>query len=763
MQQETTEHTSAGRFPVRCVMSRKAPLEKTQLLTEEEDDQHEQSPACNTHTKGRRVAVCVVIAVTLVITAILIVAVFLFLRLPSTKDKEFWTNEFISKANNETIAEFLATLTNQSHLAGTEGDFFTAEYVREKMSQFGIPKVELQAMNVLLSYPIEDQRLVQLLPGNGYDGFNCSLKEIPVSEDPTSEKPAPPSYLGFSGSGDVTAELVYANYGQREDFVKLQESGINVSGKIVIVRYGKIFRGNKVLHAETYGASACIIYSDPVDDGFVRGEVYPNGPWRPASGVQRGTILTSIGDPLTPGWPSTDTAPRLNMSDVYDPKFTDGQPLSKIPSIPISYGDAEPLLRQLSGTPVPPEWQGGLNFTYHFGPGPARVRVRVKMNTTTAKIWNVIGKIVGSEEPDRMVIVGNHRDAWTFGAIDPSSGTSSLLEISRVFGTLLSQGWKPKRTIWLCSWDAEEFGLIGSSEFVELHEKRLFQQAIAYLNVDISVSGNPTLFAAGIPSLTDFFSKVISGIPVPPGSPKEAHSMYDLWESPKVLKGEFLGGGSDYAPFVQFLGIPSISIEFAKTAGIIPYDGVYHSIYDTFRWSKKFADPEFQFSKSATQIIGSLVIQLCDSQILPFNFTSYGMELLTAVPNLEKLAEGAGMELDFHFLTNALNSMVSAGKFLENYISSNRDKILHSPLLLRQVNDKQIFAERNLLYLRGFSGRPSLRHVVYVSGLYNNYQSVPFSPVADAIAEGDGVLAQHQIQLLSVVIQQMADFLSEQF
>jgi N-acetylated-alpha-linked acidic dipeptidase len=600
-------------------------------------------------------------------------------------------------------------------------------------------------------------------------------------------KPAPPTFLSYSASGDVTAELVYANYGRLQDFEKLVASGISVSGKIVIVRYGKIFRGNKVEIAEKFGARACLIYSDPALDGYVQGPVYPDGPWKPASGVQRGTIWTGNGDPQTPGWPSMDLAPRVPVDELFFPNKTFGTPLSKIPALPLSYGDAEPLLRALGGLSSPSpspssicaflssssskqpllmpslgpgvfdsDWQGGLNFTYHIGPGPAQVRVFQEMNLTQAQIWNVIGKITGHVEPDRLVILGNHRDAWTFGGGDPSSGTATMLEVARGLGSLLERGWAPRRTLWLCSWDAEEYALVGSTEFAELHEKELMFSAVAYLNVDISAEGSPVFEAEGIPSLNGLVQSVVSEVPAPEGSPEPARFVKDLWEA-GILMAQNMGTGSDYGSFIQHLGIPSVDIRFVSPeAG--RFQSVYHSIYDDYRWMKKFGDPNFQFMKGIAQVWGMLAIRLSDALLLPFNFTDYGVQLLGQIPDLKKHATDSGLDLDFTNLETALGTLISAARQIDTTIATlDTNKI--SPLALRKLNDKLMLAERSFLFLQGFPGREWYRHVVWVTGLYDGYASVAFASIADAITQKNSDSAKFQVSFVSTVVLEVAQHL----
>src|SRR6266550_5101671 len=473
-----------------------------------------------------------------------------------------WEEKFRAVPAPESAREHLRRLTAVPHVAGTKEDYATALYVRDQIRSYGIPS-ELREYEVLLNYP-KLPSIVELITSQGRE--RLALKEAVIAADPSSADPKIiPLFNGYSPSGDVTAALVYVNYGLPNDYEALKKLGVDVKGKIAIARYGNSFRGVKAKVAEDEGALGLIIYSDPADDGYVQGDVYPKGPWRPASSAQRGSVqfsFTAPGDPLTPGTPAVPGVPRLKMEEV--------KTLPRIPVQPISYGDAQHLLEPLRGPVRPKGFQGGLPFPYHVG-GTEQVRVHLKtlMDYQVRKIWNVVSRIDGDQEKDQWVIMGNHRDAWTFGAVDPNSGTTAMLEAARGFGALLKKGWKPGRTIVLCSWDGEEYGLLGSTEWVEENADELKQKAVAYLNVDAAVSG-ANFGASSVPSMWKLIRAASRDVP----DPKSGKTVYQQWQdrtrddSPdaelanagtgsdtSIAEARIgaLGSGSDFTPFLQHL------------------------------------------------------------------------------------------------------------------------------------------------------------------------------------------------------------------
>src|SRR5581483_8841663 len=508
---------------------------------------------------------------------------------------------FLAVPDPKLAEEHLRILTQAPHLAGTAEDKATAVYVANKFRAAGL-ETEIVEYKTWFNYPVEISVDVTAPAGVTMHGPTREHVEgDPFDDDPRVVMP----YNGMSPSGDVEADVVYANYGSPEDFDRLKEMNVDVRGKVVLVRYGQNFRGVKSFVAQERGAAGVIIYSDPFDDGWRRGDKYPDGPWRPDSGAQRGSIgymFEFAGDPTTPGIASL---PSLPESKRTPPQQSAQMP--KIPTTPVSYHDAWPILQNLAGPDSPREWQGALPFTYHLGPGPVKVKMHLKQDYGYRTIWDVTGTIRGSEYPNEWVVAGNHRDAWVYGAVDPNSGTAAMLEAVHGLGELLKAGWKPKRTIVIGSWDAEEMGLIGSTEWGEQHAEEL-KNAAAYFNVDVAVSG-PKFGASSVPSLKQFLRDVTKSVPSPKGG-----TVYDSWRQnsgenvnpqetsggtyrppaaqskPDVPVGD-LGSGSDYTVFLQHLGIPSTDI---GSTG--PY-GVYHSVFDNFNWFKKFGDPKFVYEQ----------------------------------------------------------------------------------------------------------------------------------------------------------------------
>jgi N-acetylated-alpha-linked acidic dipeptidase len=468
-------------------------------------------------------------------------------------------------------------LSKETHVSGTAAQARTRDYVIAEMKKMGI-ETEVRAYDVWMPHPVS-VRAARVSPRPK----ELSLAEPPVPGDPTSALAQYPTVNGYSGQGDVTADVVYVNYGLIEDYAQLDSMGVSVKGKIAIARYGRSFRGIKAREAEKHGAVGLFIYSDPQDDGFVAGDVYPEGPMRNANGVQRGSILNSDGDPSTPGYGSKSGVPRLAPEQMEIPH---------IPVVPIGYGNASELLKDVRGANVPRGWQGGLPFHYHVGPGPVRARIAVKDDRATKAmkpIYDTFGFIRGSEFPDELVIVGGHRDAWGPGTADNVSGTVSVLESARAIAPELKSGWRPKRTIVFATWDAEEWGLIGSREYVEDDSLRLSRGAVAYLNQDVAAQG-PRFGGGGSPSLRPTLRDVARLVP----DPASGASVYAEWRKASAVADTAEpamgdpGGGSDFAGFYNHLGIPIAEWGFGGAGG------VYHSQYDDYNWMTKFGDPGFK-------------------------------------------------------------------------------------------------------------------------------------------------------------------------
>jgi N-acetylated-alpha-linked acidic dipeptidase len=529
--------------------------------------------------------------------------------------------KFRAVAKPENLREYVRAISAEPHHAGSPGSRRVADYVLERFKSFGLD-ARIEEFEALMPYPTE--RSLELLAPERY---TATLKEPAVAEDPDSADAGQlPTFNAYSADGDVTGDLVYVNYGTPDDYEQLAKIGVDVKGKIVIARYGRSWRGIKPKVAYEHGAIGCIIYSDPRDDGFYPGDTYPKGAYRPDQGVQRGSVMDMPihpGDPLTPGRgaePGTVNAADRASSDV----------ILKIPVLPISYGDALPLLRHLGGPVAPADWRGSLPITYHVGGGPAKVRLKLAFEWKVRPLYNVIARIPGSAWPDEWIIQGNHHDAWVNGASDPTSGNAALIETARGFGELLKTGWKPKRTIVLASWDGEEWGLLGSTEWAEKHAAQLTKSAIAYINSDSTGPG--WLNASGSHSLQALVNEVARDIDDPrrPGKTLAAASLdrdvsQEKTEVGKTLlrkRGDkpidALGSGSDYTAFIDHLQIASLDLGFGGEGG----GGVYHSIYDSFYWYTHFSDKDFAYGAALSRTIGTVILRLADADVLPFEFTA---------------------------------------------------------------------------------------------------------------------------------------------
>src|SRR5829696_7814441 len=609
-------------------------------------------------------------------------------------DQRRWEEVFRAIPNPKTAREHLRILTREPHIAGTKEDYDTAVYVRDQLRSYGV-SAELKEYDVWLNYP-KTPPVIELITNKRQ---KLNIHEAVISRDPSSSHPKiTPLFNGYSASGDVTAPVVYANYGLPNDYDELKKAGVDVKGKIVIVRYGNSFRGVKAKVAEDNGAIGCIIYSDPADDGYMQGDVYPKGPWRPVASGQRGSVQYLFdypGDPLTPGRPAIQGVPRLKPEEATD--------LTRIPVQPIAYDVAKTILSQLKGPVRPRGFQGGLPFAYHAG-GTTDVRLRLKtdMDYKIRKIWNVVARVDGNEEKDRWVILGNHRDAWVFGAVDPNSGTSAMLEVGRGFGELLKQGWKPRRTIVLCSWDAEEYGLVGSTEWAEELAAELRTKAVAYLNLDAAVSG-AHFGASSVPSLWKLMRAATRDV----RDPKTGKSVYQQWQDrarENRPEGEqntgearigALGSGSDYTPFLQHLGVASTDMGFGGDYG------VYHSAYDSFYWMDHFGDPGFQYHVTAAQVWGTLAMRLAGAEGLSFDYTDYANQVRDYVKEAFRLARIRNLagSLDEKSVNDAVDDFAKAAEQVEK---SRQEAIRESDRTrLAKINDVLIQAERQFIDSRG--------------------------------------------------------------
>jgi N-acetylated-alpha-linked acidic dipeptidase len=669
-----------------------------------------------------------------------------------------WDQEFIKVPEPGRAEEDLKVLTAAPHVAGSPEDHKTAQFVAQKFKEAGL-QTEIVEYKVWMNRPAEISVSVTAPPNVKMNGPSREH----VSSDPFQDDPRIlPAFNGSSPSGDAEAEVVYANYGTPADFKKLEDLKVDVRGKIVIVRYGENFRGVKSFVAEEHGAAAVLIYSDPWDDGYFRGDAYPKGPWRPDTAVQRGSIQYMFkypGDPTTPGFASL---PSLPDSKRVQPAMAADMP--KIPTTPISYGDAIPILQNLGGPESPRDWQGALPFTYHVGPGPVRVKVHIKQDYKYWPIWNVIGKIPGSKYPDEWVVLGNHRDAWVYGAVDPNSGTAAMLEAVRGLGELLKQGWKPERTIVFGSWDAEEEGLIGSTEWGEEHERDL-HNAVAYFNLDVAVNG-PNFNASAVPSLKGFVRDVTKQVPSPKGG-----TVYSVWKDERAHQGDRrpgadfaqgrgpnarvdsdvpvgdLGSGSDYSVFIQHLGVPSADM---TSSG--PY-GVYHSAFDDFAWFKKFGDPTFVYEQQMARVFGIEALHMASADVLPYDYELYGKEITAYIGRAhEKAIQVLGSSSpDFKKASEAAARFTEAGA---KVLAAQKNP--PSDADVARLNQTLITAERSLLLEKGLPNRPWFRHAIYAPGQYTGYAAVVIPGVNEAIDAKNAQLTAEQLQVLTDALNRAA-------
>ncbi|MFY9676923.1 MAG: M28 family metallopeptidase [Terriglobales bacterium] len=682
--------------------------------------------------------------------------------------------KFMAVPDPKLAEEHLRILTQAPHVAGSPEDKATADYVAEKFRAAGLD-TSIVEYKVWFNYPSEIR--VDMTAPAGVEMHGPHREHIdgdPFCDDPRILTP----YNAMSASGDVSADVVYANYGTPEDFDKLKQMNVDVRGKIVIVRYGQNFRGVKAFVAQERGAAGVIIYSDPKDDGYYRGDAYPKGPWRPASGVQRGSIgymFQFPGDPTTPGIAST---PNLPESKRISP--ADSAQMPKLPVTPLSYADAEPILENLGGPASPREWQGALPFTYHVGPGPAKVKLHLKQDYRYRTIWDVIGKIPGTSAPSEWVVAGNHRDAWVYGAVDPNSGTAAMLEAVHGIGALLKSGWRPKRTIIFASWDAEEEGLMGSTEWGEDHAQDL-ANAAAYFNMDVGVSGKK-FGASAEPTLKEFVREITKAVPSPQGG-TVGTTVYDEWrkssrpteethgqENRRAPAAEIsgdvpvgdLGSGSDYSVFIEHLGVPSTDI---GSNG--PY-GVYHSAFDNFAWFKKFGDPDFVYEQQMARVYGLEALRMADADVLPYDYEDYGKEILAYLDAAKiKAHDKFGDQFGAKFGAKSADKFidfapaVNAARHLEEAGAKMLQKQRKLPSDSARINAALREAERALLLPEGLPDRPWFRHSIYAPGQYTGYAAVVIPGVNEAIDRGDLQRTQQQIAALTAALNRCVQALQQ--
>jgi N-acetylated-alpha-linked acidic dipeptidase len=603
----------------------------------------------------------------------------------------------------------LRQLTSRPHLAGTPGDRWVTDFIYREFKRDGL-NPEIVEYRVLLSYPQKaaldlvapvHAKLAHPEPALPHD------KATRIS-DPLMEMP----WSAYSPSADLTRSVVYVNYGNPEDYDQLEKLGVRVKDKIVLARYFRGYRGGKGLEAEHRGAAGVIVYSDPADDGASKGETYPHGPWGPPGHFQRGADVYDFltpGDPLTPGWPSTDRARRIPESEA--------KILPKIPMLPLSSSDAAQILSRLDGPAVPKGWQGGLPFIYRVGRGGTLVHLELRMENRVTPIWDVIGKIPGREEPEKLVVLSNHHDAWVYGAVDPSSGTATMLEIARALGRLLKDGFRPRRTILLGNWDAEEYTLTGSTEWGEQFEEDLKRNGVVCLNVDSATSGQ-NFAVSTVPALLPAIMEAAQAVP----DPVTRRSVYERWKeqrgspnvrsyavagsSPAPVPFGLLGGGSDYMVFLQHDGVPAVDMIFDG-----PY-GVYHSVYDDYAWMERFGDPAFRYHTAMSRLWGLLALRFSNADLLPFDYSIYATEVAAYLEGLEKVAPKDFFTTEIQPLVQKCRDWHDAAAKIDDLIETWRSGIPER-LPLTEMNVALMAEERALLDERGIPGRPWFRHLVY--------------------------------------------------
>jgi N-acetylated-alpha-linked acidic dipeptidase len=686
------------------------------------------------------------------------------------------------------IGNNIKTLSAQQHYLGMPRDKWVAENILEQFKSYGWD-ARIETFQVLFPTP-----RIRVLEASYPENYKAVLKEPALKEDASTGQPDElPTYNAWSADGDVTGELVFVNYGLPEDYEYLERLGIDVKGKIVIAKYGRSWRGIKPKVAQEHGAIGTLIYSDPRDDGYYQGDVYPQGPFKSEYGVQRGSIMDMViypGDPLTPGVGATENAKRLERAEATN--------LLKIPVLPISYHDAAPLLAALGGPVAPEGWRGALPFTYHIGPGKAKVHLKLTFDWKMVPAYNVIAVMKGSQYPDQWVIRGNHHDAWVYGAADPVSGLAALLEEAKAIGVMSKKGYKPKRTLVYAAWDGEEPGLLGSTEWVETHAAELQQKAVAYINSD----GNSRGFmgVGGSHALEPFIGEIARSIT----DPQTKVSIFERKRAADVVSAgttkakkeilgkkdltiSALGSGSDYSSFLQHLGVPSLNVGFGgEGAG-----GEYHSIYDTYENYTRFKDPSFEYGVALSKLAGHAALRLADAEILPFDFrslcrtiTGYTTELISLA---EQLRETTAVEnqiisnnayqlagdvakpikapapqsevpyIDFSRLQNALVALDKAAQQWQDV----RSKSQVPAAKLEAVNKALFQAEQQLLSDKGLPNRAWYKHVIYAPGFYTGYGVKTLPGIREAIEQRRWTEADEQIGIAATAVNKLAVYLQQ--
>jgi len=649
----------------------------------------------------------------------------------------------------ERLRIYMERIAAKPHHAGSPGSKAVADYLSAQLTEWGF-ETRIETFQALIPYPT-----TRTLEMTAPIRFKAKLAEPAIPEDPsTSQENQLPTFNAYGASGDVTAPLVYVNYGQPEDFEYLKKQGIDVKGKIVIARYGRSWRGLKPKLAQDNGAVGCLIYSDPREDGYFQNDVYPKGPMRPADGAQRGSVMDMAlypGDPLSPGWASEPGSKRLTREEA--------KTILKIPVLPISWADALPLLQQLTGPVLPEAWRGALPITYHAGPGPATVHLQVDFDWSTRPLYDVIATIPGTSVKDQWVIYGNHHDAWVNGASDPTSGASVLLETARTLSVLRKQGWQPKRTIMLALWDGEEYGLLGSTEWVEKHMEDLDRNGAVYINSDST--GRGLLGAGGSDSLEPFVSEVLRDVTDPATSKSLLEAARERRGSAGATSGtephehvfrlDSLGSGSDYVAFLDHAGVPSLNFGFGSG------DGVYHSIYDTPAWYQQFSDGDRTFGKALTQVMTTALLRLADAPVLPFDYGSLAGSAGRWIEEIRKQLPKGTSKVDLRPVSAQLTRLSLASKAYEEELSSWSKRAGSStPEKLAKVDESMRKTERTLLTKDGLPRRDWYRNQIYAPGWLTGYSSKTFPGVREAVESQQWDEANQQARKLAETLRAAA-------
>ncbi|MBV9781128.1 MAG: M28 family peptidase [Acidobacteriaceae bacterium] len=654
------------------------------------------------------------------------------------------------------LRRYMEFMSGEPHNAGSSRSKAVAEYILGSFKEWGLD-AHIEQFEALMPYPTARQ--VEVLEPKPY---TAKLKEPVVPQDPNSgDAHQLPTYNAYAATGDVTGEVVYVNFGVPDDYEWLDKQGISVKGKIVISRYGKSWRGIKPKVAAEHGAIGCLIYSDPHEDGYFQQDVYPKGPMRPPNGVQRGSVLDMPlypGDPLSPGWASEAGSKRLSLAEA--------KTLMKIPVLPLSYADAQPILEQLTGPVVPRDWRGSLPITYHAGPGATRVHLKTDYDWTNKPLYDVIATIPGSEFPDQWIIAGNHHDAWVNGADDPVSGAVALLETARTLATLQKEGWKPRRTIKIAVWDGEEFGLLGSTEWAEKHQDELKRNAIAYLNSDSNSRG--WIHISGSHTLEEFATEVAGSIEQPRTTKTLAEYAvhHPATEDPdetesakkdKTFSIGALGAGSDYVAFLDFLGIASMNEGFGGEAK----SGIYHSVYDSIYWYTHFSDTTFVDGKALSQYTALALLRLANTAVLPFELGHFASTVNGYLDEIRDEAKKSGQKLDFATLRKQLDSLKNNGARYDALLDRALMKESLDAGHLSALNTALMRTERVLTRPEGLPNREWYKHQIYAPGFYTGYGVKTLPGIREAVDAKNWPLAQQETEVVEQCLNDLNQVVSE--